>query len=1010
MVLLRLTVKVPLPEVVGMQAADIKVTAFMLPVHDPENVTLGQLAYQITEKWKKLRPDAPPLRIKKLLDDNYDTVELDLGLSVADVFVDTGKARADGLDQRGTIRVVQQPSQQPVRYQSVAQDWDGIANHYSHAASVRPPVPLFNQGLPTTPAPRALPETNHTNAKPSEPDRVRASIETENTIAQISRAQSNEADNNHRTIQASTADEPRHATRKRRHTVGPQKETTKCDESLSVENVPLAPNIAVEIKSSLASQHIASHTSRRNSDAAEAARSSKPTPSVSQRKKPRLSVADRLIIDSGRALSPPPKRQRRNIVGDLSAFYNYADSDNEKPIATRHNANDRKLNTPSLPRGEKTQNTTHKNAKVDSDVEMIDALPSNSAKKSATFRSNSASTNASKKADRISTKQANAKGSSEYNQSDVVDLTEVAADEQDLPSLGRRQSNSGTPAASNSGFPPGQGRKEPAASSAPRLTPQSTASAPVQNRNSTPRRGTSYVPNPDDDVLARSSRELKPSPKEPKKTPETKDKQDRKSTPKPNGVSSLAKKRGFISQFPDWVTDAWLDNHDTERALERKLEEARKQQRPLKEINQHVLILDLTKKLHSAEQRGMVLQAPKLRTELENARKELERILAENDVQKQKAETVDDDDPALYGRASPTLSSGYCRGENDSSRLATRSTGTKKDSPVAMKSGKSETKSPDKSRRSSVTTYRTPEKDDTNSKANFGKTPREIEPSVISSKESFTSVDDVSSKEVTPQNSSHTKPQPPNKDCTKQHASDTVTPSSRATPVQKSVSPSLVGDSTSDSDSDISSDVGNAKANSSLNKQDPNERDDIDQRMPFTNFSSSSSSDADDTESSSGSDIPAHCEAFHGEKSSAPETELAKRNGFQRKAAAKTKNAANIYSRQVASSPVAAANKKKTVPIPLSQPARSPSLISSPESNTISPSKSQKASRPSLKSLLDEHKPKQGGNVTAGPNAYNDAGSSAEKSPSPSKKSHKSFIQQGWTILGAATGRPFSRK
>lgn len=64
-------------------------------------------------------------------------------MTVADVFLDSGKATTDRSDQRGTVRVVQQPtSGPPQRFQSVAQDWS--ANPY------RPPVPLFPGVQPTT--------------------------------------------------------------------------------------------------------------------------------------------------------------------------------------------------------------------------------------------------------------------------------------------------------------------------------------------------------------------------------------------------------------------------------------------------------------------------------------------------------------------------------------------------------------------------------------------------------------------------------------------------------------------------------------------------------------------------------------------------------------------------------------------------------------------------------------------------------------------------------------------
>ena len=66
MVLLRLTVKVLPPEHVGESSnssngvawhnnGDWKVTSFLMVIHKPEQVTLGELAWMITEKWRKLR-------------------------------------------------------------------------------------------------------------------------------------------------------------------------------------------------------------------------------------------------------------------------------------------------------------------------------------------------------------------------------------------------------------------------------------------------------------------------------------------------------------------------------------------------------------------------------------------------------------------------------------------------------------------------------------------------------------------------------------------------------------------------------------------------------------------------------------------------------------------------------------------------------------------------------------------------------------------------------------------
>ncbi|KAL4929176.1 uncharacterized protein BDV17DRAFT_290830 [Aspergillus undulatus] len=114
-------------------AAAGKPASFLIVLENSEDVTLGGLAGMIREKWRKLRPGVEPLTIKKLLDDDHEADDLDTDMTVADVFVDKGKARADGLDQRRTVRVIQKPAggvESPVRFPSVTQDWDAAAEHY----------------------------------------------------------------------------------------------------------------------------------------------------------------------------------------------------------------------------------------------------------------------------------------------------------------------------------------------------------------------------------------------------------------------------------------------------------------------------------------------------------------------------------------------------------------------------------------------------------------------------------------------------------------------------------------------------------------------------------------------------------------------------------------------------------------------------------------------------------------------------------------------------------------
>ncbi|KLJ09872.1 hypothetical protein EMPG_14707 [Blastomyces silverae] len=146
MVLLRLTVKVYPREQLGQSSTpdqagdndDRKSINFLLLVHHPEQVMLGNLAHMIREKWMTLKPEAGPLEIKKLVDDKHPEDTIDAALTAADVFVDNGKALADGLDQRGAVRVIQQPGR-PERYGSVVQDWTGIASNFA-----RPAPPLFS--------------------------------------------------------------------------------------------------------------------------------------------------------------------------------------------------------------------------------------------------------------------------------------------------------------------------------------------------------------------------------------------------------------------------------------------------------------------------------------------------------------------------------------------------------------------------------------------------------------------------------------------------------------------------------------------------------------------------------------------------------------------------------------------------------------------------------------------------------------------------------------------------
>ena len=55
-------------------------------------------------------------------------------MTVADVFIDHGKAQADGHDQRAVVRVIQKPLENDrprVRYGSIVQDWAAAVTQHS---------------------------------------------------------------------------------------------------------------------------------------------------------------------------------------------------------------------------------------------------------------------------------------------------------------------------------------------------------------------------------------------------------------------------------------------------------------------------------------------------------------------------------------------------------------------------------------------------------------------------------------------------------------------------------------------------------------------------------------------------------------------------------------------------------------------------------------------------------------------------------------------------------------
>ncbi|KAJ5718794.1 hypothetical protein N7488_004440 [Penicillium malachiteum] len=85
--------------------------------------------------------------------------DLDIKLSVADVFINRGKAETDGFDQSGIVRVIQKPAiHAPTRFPSVVQDFDGpVASRSRRQSPIFSPIseePHESYESPSFPAQR----------------------------------------------------------------------------------------------------------------------------------------------------------------------------------------------------------------------------------------------------------------------------------------------------------------------------------------------------------------------------------------------------------------------------------------------------------------------------------------------------------------------------------------------------------------------------------------------------------------------------------------------------------------------------------------------------------------------------------------------------------------------------------------------------------------------------------------------------------------------------------------
>ncbi|KAJ5579570.1 uncharacterized protein N7459_005555 [Penicillium hispanicum] len=96
----------------------------------PEQLRLVDIVPEILARWAILHPEEPELKIRKIYDDADPGTDIYDELSLAEIFVDGGKARHDhGCDQRATIQIIPWPSNSvgAVRPGSVVQDYHRIA-------------------------------------------------------------------------------------------------------------------------------------------------------------------------------------------------------------------------------------------------------------------------------------------------------------------------------------------------------------------------------------------------------------------------------------------------------------------------------------------------------------------------------------------------------------------------------------------------------------------------------------------------------------------------------------------------------------------------------------------------------------------------------------------------------------------------------------------------------------------------------------------------------------------
>ncbi|KAJ5579443.1 uncharacterized protein N7459_005428 [Penicillium hispanicum] len=105
---------------------DHEATKFFLGEFDDlDDMTMRDLEKEIVAEWTRLY--GKQLRVYSLYDDKHPEIDISFQKSVAEVFVDRGKARADGHDQAAMVRIIPFPPSLRFEEERLSQDYHGVA-------------------------------------------------------------------------------------------------------------------------------------------------------------------------------------------------------------------------------------------------------------------------------------------------------------------------------------------------------------------------------------------------------------------------------------------------------------------------------------------------------------------------------------------------------------------------------------------------------------------------------------------------------------------------------------------------------------------------------------------------------------------------------------------------------------------------------------------------------------------------------------------------------------------